>query len=247
MENLLPIFGLVTLGSLAGLVPGILLLARQQWAKVLSVHAIPFAAGVLLSVSLLDLLPEAIEQASPALVLTTVLLVMVGAFFFEQLFVHFHHHEEHRRTLVSSVPLIVLGDTIHNFVDGIAIVAAYLVEPSLGLLVALATFFHETPHELGDFGLMLAAGWKRAKVIWANIISALATYLGAALVLLFSAAFEQNLALVLAVAGGLFLYIGASDLLPEVHEDHRDKPWHQAGLLLAGVLLIWILTQFIPA
>lgn len=242
----MPVFFLATLGSLAGLSGGIILLSKKEWAKKLSLHAVPFAAGVMLAVSFLDLLPEAIEESSVEAVFPVVLAVMVAAFFFEQFFVHFHHHEEHKRTLKTSLPLIVAGDTIHNFVDGLTIAAAYLTQPSLGVLVAFATFLHELPHEMGDFGLMLAGGWKRTKIITVNVFSALSTYLGAILVLVFSTSFEQNLAGLLAVAAGLFLYIGASDLLPEVQEEHKDKPWHQAGLLLAGVFVIWLLGRVLP-
>lgn len=247
MENFLPVMGLATVGSLLGLVGGFLMLAKMSWRKVLSVHAIPFAAGVMLAVSLLDVLPEAVELTEVGLVLKVVLIVMVVAFFFEQFFLHLHHHEEiHRTTLKSSMPLVILGDTIHNFIDGLAIAASFLVEPSLGILVALSTFLHEIPHEMGDFGLMIAAGWNRIKIILVNVFSALSTYAGAATVLLFSHAFESNMGLILGIAGGLFLYIAASDLLPEVHEEHRDSPWHQAGLLLLGVALMWMLTLVLP-
>lgn len=248
MPFLLPILGLTTLGSLAGLLGGAMLLSKRSWGRTLSIHAIPFAAGSMLAVSLLDILPEAIEKSNTELVLSVVLIVIVAAFFFEQFFIHIHHHEEHKRTVVrSSLPLLVAGDTIHNFVDGLAIAAAYLVEPSLGILVALATFFHEIPQEMGDFGLMLAGGWSRRRALLANAASALASYLGAIIVVLSLATFEHNLGLVLAVAGGIFLYIGASDLLPEVQETHKDSPWHQAGLLISGVLLIWILSLVVPA
>lgn len=247
MEQFLAIFGLATLGSIAGLAGGVLMLAKTSWRKTLSVHAIPFAAGVMLAVSFLDVIPEAIETAGVGIVLKIVLVVMVLAFFFEQFFFHLHHHEEHARTtLKSSMPMVVLGDTIHNYIDGLAIAAAYLVEPSLGVLVALSTFMHEIPHEMGDFGLMIAAGWNRSRVILTNLFSALSTFAGAATVLLFSNTFESQMGLVLAVAGGLFLYIAASDLLPEVHEEHRDSAWHQALLLLAGVLIMWFLTSALP-
>lgn len=247
MEQFLAIFGLATLGSVLGLAGGILMIARKDWQRFLSVHSIPFAAGVMLAVSLLDVLPEAIEESGAGFVLKVVLVVMVTAFFFEQFLLHLHHHKEHHRTVLkSSLPLVVAGDTIHNFIDGLAIAAAYLVEPSLGILVAVATFLHEVPHELGDFGLMLAAGWAKTKVIMVNLASALATYLGAFTVLVFAQTFELNLGLLLGIAGGLFLYIGASDLLPEVHEEHRDNPWHQALLFVAGVFLVWLVTGLVP-
>jgi zinc and cadmium transporter len=247
MDNLLPILGLVTLGSVLGLSGGILMISKKSLRNFLSIHSIPFAAGVMLAVSLLDVLPEAIEGSDAHFVLKVVLIVMVIAFFFEQFFLHIHHHDEHQRTTIkSSMPLVVAGDTIHNFIDGMAIAAAYLVEPTLGLLVALATFLHELPHEMGDFGLMLSAGWSKTKVIVVNLVSSLATYLGAFFVILFSESLALNLGLLLGIAGGLFLYIAASDLLPEVHDEHRDSPWHQALLLLLGVGVVWLMTSIFP-
>lgn len=246
MESTLAIFGLTTLGSLLGLLGGILLLFKKGWSRGISVHSIPFAAGVMLAVSFLDILPEAARGAGVEGILGTVLIVIVVAFFFEQFFVHLHHHGEHKRTLASSMPMVVAGDTVHNFFDGIAIAAAYLASPALGVIVAVSTFLHELPHEMGDFGLMLAAGWSRIRIIFINIISALSSYLGALFVILFSSQTEQSLSILLGVAGGLFIYVAASDLLPEIQEDQKDKPWHQAGLLLAGVLVIWVLTKLVP-
>ncbi len=247
MENYLPVLGLVTFGSLCGLVGGLFILWNKRWGRSISAHSIPFAAGVMLTVSLVDVLPEAIDLTSPKMALGIVLGVMVVAFFFEQFFMHLHHHEEHERTIGSAIPLVVVGDTIHNFMDGAAIAAAYLVDPKLGVLVATATFLHELPHEIGDFGLMIAAGWKNKRIIITNLLSALSSFLGAILVLVFATNVEENLGFLLAIAGGLLLYISASDLLPEVHHKHKGSPWHQAGLFLGGVLLMWFLAQVLPA
>lgn len=248
MNNLLPVLGLATIGSIAGLAGGLAILYKKTWAKTISVHAIPFAAGVLLAVSFLDVLPEAIEESGSEDVFKIVLAVMVIAFFLEQFFLHVHHHEKSGRGLVkTALPLVVVGDSIHNFIDGVAIAAAFLVEPALGVLVAFATFLHEIPHEMGDFGLMLAAGWKRTKIIVVNVFSALATYAGSIAVLATPSFSEQNLGSLLAVAGGIFLYIGASDLLPEAHQERSDSPWHQAILLLLGVLVIWLVGKILPS
>lgn len=247
MESAVAIFGLTAIGSFVGLLGGVFILLKKNWGKAISVHSIPFAAGVMLAVAFLDILPHAIEESGVESVLSVVLVVIVLAFFFEQFFMHFHHHEEHKRTtLKSSMPLVVAGDTIHNFFDGAAIAAAYLVNPGLGVLVAGATVLHEIPHEMGDFGLMLAAGWNRTKVLLVNVFSALSSFLGAILVILFADGIGSHLSLFLAIAGGLFVYIGASDLLPEINEEEKDNPWHQALLLLAGVAIIWVLTLFIP-
>lgn len=246
MDAVIAIFGLTTLGSLLGLLGGIFLLLKKSWGRGISVHAVPFAAGVMLAVAFLDVLPDAIGKSNADTALPIVLLVIVFAFFFEQFFIHLHHHDEQKRTLHSSIPLIVAGDTIHNFFDGLAIAASYFVSPSLGVLVAIATFLHEIPHEMGDFGLMLAAGWTRQRVLLVNGVSALSSYLGAVFVILFSAGVGDNLGVFLAIAAGLFVYIGASDLLPEVQNDNKDNPWHQAGLLLLGVVVIWVLIGVLP-
>jgi zinc and cadmium transporter len=247
MEQAFAILGLTTIGSLLGLGGGLLLIAKKSWGKGLSVHAVPLAAGAMLAVSLLDILPEAAEKVGSGVVFSTLLVVVVVAFFFEQFFMHIHHQEERTRTVVkSSLLLLVAGDTIHNFLDGLAIAAAYLTSPNLGILVAVATFLHEIPSEMGDFGLMLAGGWSRMRTILINGLSALAAYAGALVVIIFSAGNAQDsFGWLLAASGGLFLYIGASDLLPEIESQHKDKTWHQAGLLVAGVLVVWALTRLV--
>lgn len=242
MGDLLALAGLAFLGSVAGLIGGVIFLLRKEWARALSAYSIPFAAGVLLSLSLLDLLPEALEESQASLVFPVVLVSILAAFFLEKFVLLFHHHEKRRSGISSSVPLVIFGDTIHNFLDGVAIAAAYLTEPILGLLVALAAFLHETPHEIADFGILLSAGWERKRAFWANFASALSTFPGAALVLVLSQ-IQGATGLLLAVAAGLFLYVAVSDFLPEVGEEVKDEPWYQTALLLAGVLLIFLLTR----
>lgn len=233
----LTIFLLTTLGSLVGLVGGILFLYNQTLGKVLSGAAIPFAAGVLLAVTFFDLLPEA-QEGIGSQVFTIVLIVLVSAFLFEEIVVHLHHHQDGGE-LENSLALVVIGDTIHNFMDGVVIAASYLFNPSLGLLVAVATFLHEVPHEVGDFGLMIKAGWSKSRVLLVNLISACASYLGAVAVLLFSSGIEKNLSVFLAISGGLFLYIGASDLLPKVHQS-KGGAVKKAVLVTTGILVMWL-------
>lgn len=243
----MPVLGLVTLGSLIGLGGGVLLLSKRGWAKTLSIHAVPFAAGVMLSVSFLDILPEAIENSSARPVFTAALIAMITAFFFEQFFLHIHHHTEKVRTTIkTALPMAVFGDTIHNFIDGLSIAASFIVDPSLGILVAVATFLHEIPQEMGDFGLMLAGGWSRKRAIVVNLFSALAAYLGALVVLLLPFDFQGNLGIILGATAGIFIYISASDLLPEVQEEHKDNLWHKSVLFLGGAFLVWLLIKILP-
>lgn len=236
------------IGSVAGLLGGIIFLVKHNWSKTLSFYAIPFAAGVLLSVSVLHLIPEASEVMGEKAFIY-VLLAFLGSFVFEKYFASLHHHEEHAETLQkSSIPLVLFGDTIHNFIDGVAIAAAYLTSPGLGLTLALSTFLHETPHEIGDFGVLVSRGWSRKKTFIANFLSALATIPGALVVFyLFPNANEGSVSWLLAIAAGIFLYLGASDFLPEVgeHDSKRDT-FIKVVLVIIGVFLIHFLSKLLP-
>ncbi len=237
---------LVTLGSLAGLFGGFLILLNKKIANILSVHAIPFAAGVMLAVAFLDLLPEALEHLEASQSAPIMLWVLITAFFFEKLLIHLHQHDKRQNQLSTTTNLVVAGDTIHNFIDGVVIATAFLVRPELGFLVALATFFHEVPQEMGDFVVMLSAGWSRKRVLWINIFTALSAYLGAISVFLFSKSFQDNLGIPLSIAAGIFLYIGATDLLPELQYHNKGKALNQAILLLLGIGLIIFISQVVP-
>lgn len=246
-NSLIGILALSFIGSIAGLIGGVVFLLRKNWAKVLSLSAVPFAAGVLLSVSLIHLLPEAVHEVGEA-AYSIVLLALLASFFFEQYFAHLHHHEHRRGTMLkTSVPLVLFGDTIHNFIDGVAIAAAFLTDPYFGVVVALATFLHETPHEIGDFGVLMSAGWSRRKTFLANFFSALATFPGALFVFYFVRDAHEKIGILLAISAGVFLYLGASDFLPEVGEGEIKAPAHrQFTLLVLGVLIMFILALLSP-
>jgi len=249
MDNsLITLILLALLGSVAGLIGGVVFLVKKDWAKVLSIYAVPFAAGVLLSVSILHLIPEVVDHIGEKGYLY-VLLAFLGAFIFEKYFASLHHHEEHQETMQkSTIPLVLFGDTIHNFIDGIAIGAAYLTGPSFGLVVALSTFLHETPHEIGDFGVLISRGWSRKKTFLANLYSSLATIPGALFVYYFAR--DGNTALVptmLAVAAGIFLYLGASDFLPEIGENEgRGRTVKKIIFVILGVFTIYTLSILLP-
>lgn len=241
------LLGLATIGSIAGLVGGLIFLVKKDWATVLAKYAVPFAAGILLSVSLLHLLPEAVQEIDE-LGFVVVLASLISAFLFEQFFAQLHHHEDRKGTMAkATIPLVFIGDTIHNFIDGVTIASAYLVEPSFGLIVALSTFLHETPHEIGDFGVFISRGWSRQKTFGANFLSALATFPGALLVFFFLQDAHESIATLLAVSAGIFLYLGASDFLPEVSEESDSKSKvKKLALLILGVLLMYLLRSLTP-
>lgn len=239
MDVVIPVLLLSFIGSIAGLLGGIILLLRQSWGRLVSVYAVAFAAGVLLTVSLTDLLPEAIESLEAGKALGIVLGVFVVASLLEKLIVHFHHHEDHGHdNLDSAVGFILVGDAMHNFLDGVSIAASFIADTRLGVFVALATFLHELPQEIGDFGLLLAAGWKRWKIITFNLITAATTFIGALGTLFFAPRIEGSIPFLLAVAAGLFLYIATTDLLPRAGLKRKGSTWRHYGLFVIGVMLM---------
>ncbi len=248
--SLIGLLVLAFLGSVAGLIGGVVFLVKREWARTLSIYAVPFAAGVLLSVSLLHLIPEVIGVIGNRGFLY-VLLAFLGAFIFEKYFASLHHHEEHGHSSTlqkATIPLVILGDTIHNLIDGVAIGAAYMTNPSFGVVVAFSTFLHETPHEIGDFGVLVSRGWSRKKTFFANFYSSLTTIPGAMFVYFFVPnGAEEKIAILLAIAAGIFLYLGASDFLPEIGEhDSRERTFKKVSLVILGVALMYSLSLIFP-
>lgn len=253
MTELFNLVILASIGSIAGLIGGIILLFKKNWADALADVSVPLAAGVLLSVSLLDLFPESVEKMGNG-AFSVILIVFVILFLIERFFLFLHHHdgegeseEGHRHIKKESVAsLVIAGDTIHNFLDGVVIGAAFLVNPSLGLVVAFSTFLHETPHEIADFGILLAKGWSRKKAFLANFLSALTTFPGALLTYFFAEKIEAGVGLLLAVATGFFLYVATTDFLPEATHSHRKHPVKQAIYLIFGILIIFFVKTVFP-
>lgn len=227
------------IGGVFSLIGGVLLLSKKKYADTLAKYATPFAAGALLAAVFLDLLKDGLEESSADTVLLSALIGIV-LFFFAERFLHwFHHHHQHENSDPSKT-LIIAGDTIHNALDGVAIAAAFLVSVPTGIVTTFAVAAHEIPQEIGDFGLLLAKGMSRAKVLWVNVVSALATTLAA--VITFSLGSQDRLPIgaLLGLSAGFLLYIAMSDIIPEIHE-HTDKrklfDW-QPIMLLMGVIVV---------
>lgn len=228
-------------GSVVSLVGGIFLLIKQRIALKFSHLIASFAAGALLATAFFDLLPEASAGAQGADVFLWT-LVGILLFFLLERFVHwFHHHHEHGDVKTKpTVSLIMVGDTVHNFIDGVAMGATFLVSIPLGIITSLAVAAHEIPQEIGDFGLMLHRGVPRKKIVLFNIFSALAAMVGALLIYFAGDMVEKFLPVFLSITAGFFIYIAASDLIPEIHEENRRGfAFWETLLLLIGVVVIW--------
>jgi zinc and cadmium transporter len=232
-------------GGVFSLIGGVLMLSHKKLAELLAAYAMPFAAGALLAAVFMDLLKDGIEQASINTVMIAT-LVGVVAFFFAERFLHwFHHHHQHGGA-DPSVSLVVVGDTVHNALDGIAIAAAFLISVPTGIITTFAVAAHEIPQEIGDFGLLLSKGMSRAKVLWVNVGSALATTVMAVVTFALGSEDALPVGVLLGVSAGFLLYIAMSDIIPTIHENTKEQQrllgW-QPLLLAAGVLSVTLAIQ----
>lgn len=235
------------LGGAVSLIGGVLLLlGKSETVRSVSAHLISFAAGALLSTAFFEALPEALEHGGAenfeSLLLAT-LVGIVGFFIMERLILklHTHHHEDDHHHSHAAPYLLLMGDLLHNFVDGVVIAAATMISIPAGLVTALAVSAHEIPQEIGDFSVMLHHGWAKRRVFFVNLWASLASVVGAVLTFLLRERLEPLLPTLLALSAGIFIYIAAADLLPEVtdSEQAKDKTSHVVVLFLLGILLVW--------
>lgn len=208
-------------------------------------YFISFAAGVMLSAALLDILPEAIESANePHDIFIFVLCGIVMSFLIERFALYHHHHHQDTHHINSSAYLILIGDAFHNFVDGLAIAATYIANPAIGIATTIAIAAHEIPQELADFSILVHSGLKRKQALLYNFISALTSVVGV-LVGYYLLKFATGLTgPLLGLTGGIFLYIALADLIPELHNDNRaQKNWKYALIFVIGIIFMFLLIK----
>lgn len=236
------------LSGTASLMGGIILLGKPQWVKKFSIHFVSFTTGALLAAAFFDLLPEAFN-ISPSFrgPLNAVFFGIVLFFIFEMVILKFHtHHYEDTADHHHSTPIILcIGDAFHNAIDGIVIATTFLADFRLGLVTSLAVAAHELPQEIGDFSIMLHHGWARSRVLWINILISLTSIIGALAAYRLRSLIEPYLAFLLAFTAGSFIYIAASDLIPEISAHRKnDSPVHIILLLLIGAAAVWGFTLY---
>lgn len=200
---------------------------------------VAFSAGSLLGSAFFHMLPAAVKADPSGRSVWIWVLAGFSLFFaFEQL-LHWHHHAQSDRT--SALPtLIVVGDALHNLLGGMAVAGAFLVDTRLGVAAWLAEAAHELPQELGEYGVLLHGGWSRRKALLVNVLSSLPFLAGG--LLIWAASFRIDVAFLVPFAAGNFLYIAASDLIPEVNRHHRlaTAALHFAAFVAGALVLLGI-------
>jgi zinc and cadmium transporter len=232
--------GLAILGSIGGLLLASALLLFPDAVRVRLVPwLVSFAVGTLLGVALLDLLPESLESLKPTMAFGTLLAAILAFFTLEKFLLLRHCHHDHCELHQSAAPLILIGDGFHNFVDGAVIAAATYISVPLGVTTAVAVAAHEIPQEVGDFAILLGAGYSRVKALWLNVLSGLSAVGGVLLAGLMIDRMPRVLPFFLPIAAASFLYIAMADLIPSLHRGPFERgALRQVLVVGAGILAV---------
>lgn len=254
MSTLANIIIFTLVGSIFSLIGGFLLLLKGKKTEHVVHVLVSFAAGALLGTAFVELLPEAVEHAEEFGIATPmyffVLLGILGFYLLDRVIHWFHYHrvekKKHSEHARPTVPLVIVSDSVHNFIDGIAIAITFMVNPALGVVTTLAVAAHEIPQEIGDFAILLHEGMSRKKVILVNIASALLALLGALLAYAIGEQVEAILPYALALTAGFFIYIALTSLIPEIHhEEKKGYAFAETFFLLLGALVIFGAVTFL--
>ncbi|MEM2924104.1 MAG: ZIP family metal transporter [Methanocellales archaeon] len=207
---------------------------------------IAFAAGSLLGAAFFDLLPEAMEEGSD--IFEYVLAGMLFFFILER-FIFWRHCHDGKCDVHAFTYLNLIGDSIHNYIDGMIIAASYIASIPIGITATLAIIFHEIPQEIGDYGILIYGGFSKRKALLYNFIISLAAFLGATFVMFFPVAFfsiGDIIPFLLSFGAGGFIYIASADLIPELHKViDKKKSSIQIISLFLGIAIIWIASMFL--
>jgi len=236
---------LTSLVSFAGIL--ILFLKEKILNKIL-LFLVAFSAGSLVGGVFLHLIPEALEKVGveKTALLNLFLCLILGfcVFFVLENFIKWHHHHtKHHPEITSFSYLILLSDGIHNFIDGLIIAASFIASFPTGIATTLATIFHEIPQEIGDFGILIYAGFKKTKAFFLNFLSAILAIFGGFLGFLFSEKIgEPIVVFLLSFAAGSFIYIAVSDLVPEIkYRKNFKKSLVHFFVFLSGIAIMFLM------
>ena len=205
---------------------GVLTLSiKEDKLKKFFIYMIAFSAGALLGDAFIHLLPEAVKEKGFTLLISIYVLTGIGFSFVIEKIIHWRHchhvtTKEHKHPLTT---MNLVGDSVHNFIDGIIIAASYLISIPVGIATTLAVGFHEIPQEMSEFGVLVYGGYTKKKALLANFLISLTAVAGAVLTLIIGATSESLITFLIPFAAGNFIYIATADLIPELHKQSEFK------------------------
>lgn len=229
--------------SLISLIGILFLLVNEKTLNNILFILIGFATGGLLGGAFFHLLPEALEKSSNSTL--TFLYVILGfiIFFILERYIHWRHcHKEGKCDVHVVSYLSLIGDSVHNLIDGMIIATSFQVNINFGLITTLAIILHEIPQEIGDFGVLVYGGFSKLKALFYNFLSALTAIIGVFIGYFLTTSIGNFSSVLLPIAAGGFIYIAASDLVPELHKEPELKKSTLAIItFIFGILLMYAL------
>lgn len=233
---------IATLGmSLIAWMGLITLSVKEDLLRKILLYLVAFSAGALLGGAFLHLIPESINKEGDMLLMAVWLLIGFSLFFLMEQFLQWQHSHKVAADYKTPVTyLILVADGLHNFIGGLAIASSFIISPTVGFITWIAAAAHEIPQELGDFGILIHGGWEKYRALTFNFISAL-TIVPAGILIYFVSANIDTLFL-LPFSAGNFIYIAASDLIPEVKHGTGGpaKRLGHFGAFILGIILIFM-------
>ena len=223
MDTLFYILASTIIVSLISFIGALMLYLNDKFLQKILVILISLSAGALIGDAFFHLIPESLELTGfdENLMFFSFLYLILGfcIFFVLEQFIHWHHHHKGEHSEVRPFSyLILLSDGVHNFIDGLIIATSFGVNPTVGIATTIAVIVHEIPQELGDFGALVYSGFKKGRALFLNFISAIFAVLGGLIGFFILEKVESSIVFLLPMAAGSFIYIAASDLIPEIKE-----------------------------
>lgn len=234
----------VALVSALSLIGVITLSIKAERLRKILIYMVSFSAGAFFGDVFFHLLPEVVEEHGFTVEVSLAILAGIILSFVVEKFVHWQHchtpvSKEHPHPFAI---MNLVGDGVHNLIDGLVIGASYLVSVPAGIATTLAVIFHEIPQEIGDFGVLIHGGFSKGKALLFNFITAVTAVIGAVIALSLASAAEGIIFLLVPFAAGAFLYIAAADLVPELHKETKvSRSLLQLGFFLLGIGVMWAL------
>ncbi len=248
MESAL--FYIVLFSILSGLgsvsLVGLVLLIPTDFRKVLLPCLVSYAVGTLLGAAFIGMLPRATELIGPKPAAYNLLAGFIAFFILEKLLLWRHCHVPECKTHKASANLILIGDGLHNFIDGLVIASAFLISVPLGIATSIAIIGHELPQELGDFAVLLDGGFSKKKALFYNLLSSSTTLVAGVLGYYFFDSIRWLQPYILSYAAASFIYIAVADLVPGLHGKAGIKTLiRQTALIILGIFTIIFISNHV--
>ncbi len=246
--------------SLISFVGAVIFFLREEFLNKILLILVSFASGSMLGSAFLHSIPEAIEEVGSerTSLFKIFLFVILGfcAFFIFENFIKWHHHHVKSHQELGQDPrpdarfkhfsyLILISDGIHNFMDGLIVAGSFVVSIPLGMVTSLAVALHEIPQEMGDFGVLIHSGFKKAQALLLNFLSAIFAILGGITGFLLAERIGEAIIFILPLAAGSFIYISCSDLIPEIkHKASLQESLTNFLVFLSGIAMMFLTKLF---